>query len=73
MNNRRPRARYASDAEIDRAFELAKKHGVRPGGFTMGADGSVTILDRDAIAAKGANDGAGRPEDEIAAKFAKLG
>ncbi len=70
---RRPRARYASKAQVKRALELAREAGMTPGGFTLGADGSVQILDTAAAAALvGARGEIDEAEAELAACRAEI-
>lgn len=42
---RRSRPRYAPDAEVKRALRLAREEGLNPAGFTLDANGGVTVLD----------------------------
>jgi hypothetical protein len=58
---RRPKARYASDALVDRAAELSLKHGVK---LRLTPDGGVEILGKlDSLGPGGAGSG---PEGETA-------
>lgn len=61
MQTRRSRARYADDKQVDRAAQLALKHGVA---LELGPDGSVKILGKlDSAPAGGLGS---RPEGETA-------
>jgi hypothetical protein len=40
----RRRSRYAPDAQVRRAFQLAEEAGLRPKGLKLGADGSVMVF-----------------------------
>jgi hypothetical protein len=64
---RRPRCRYASDAEVKRAFKLAREEGLNPTGFTLQPDGGVTVLDSSAAAAPGLAEGETSADAALAA------
>lgn len=68
MSGRRPRVRYAPDAEVKRALRLAREEGLSPAGFTLNPDGGVTVLDSAGVHAAGLR-AKERTPDEIAAEW----
>lgn len=42
----RSRSKYASDAQVERAFKLARQQGLKPTGLVLGSDGSISIYDQ---------------------------
>lgn len=57
----RERSRYASDAQVRRAFRLAAEAGIAPAGLKLGADGSIEIFSKRTAPA-----GAGSADDALA-------
>lgn len=70
---RRPRVRYASDAEVKRAFRLAREEGVQCGGFTLNPDGGITVLDTRSALPFGLSLDEASPDQALAAWEAKYG
>lgn len=64
---RRPRVRYAPDAEVKRAFRLAREEGLNPAGFTLQPDGGVTVIDSGAAPRLGSQEEETSPDAALAA------
>lgn len=62
----RRRSRYAPDDQVRRVARLAQEMGIQPSGLTLGADGSVTVLDSAGTAAVTSRGGE-TAEDALAA------